>query len=889
MCDRLNRIIQSAVAICICALSVHSGTAKGQWSYLTAPYGRHLHDVQTFDGQLFTIVGGNPTNDALQSIFSPLQTFPFWSIQLDVFGDWLHGMSFLTPQLGYVVGYNGALLKTSDGTTWDNISAPAGVNTHHFLGVDFRTADAGHAVGGVTGDEPWQTIIRTENGGADWTVQLSQPGGVLRDVSFLNPLVGVAVGDNGTVLRTADGGGSWYVMPIPSEVEIRDFHAVTMLSGNRCLVAGGQLSNEPVQTILRSTDGGLNWEVVRDVIGPLLRDVCPAGMTSFYAVGNRGTVLFSDDDGSSWMPVNIDPEVNDTVDLNAVHFANADFGTAVGNHGKVLRFESLATTTPSAQTGIASELTMQSAQLNGAVNPNGGATNVTFQYGTTPALGNSVTATPGTVFGSGFQDVHALLEGISPSGLHYYRVVAENSFGTTIGQIRPFHVGLPEIPNWDFELWDTLTVERPSVWISGGITTKVVSYDGSWAAQFNTQLESGMHDEAAYVVHGQVEDVEFLPGLAIDVRPDSVAAHLRYDIEPNDTAFILVMLTHQSQQLAFHLFPLTGSTDSEFVRHSFALTYTGPETPDSLLIAVVNTNALADTAVPNSVLTVDNLHFPGVPYTIPNADFESWEWRSRARAVDWFTSEMHRMDTSIHVYPVTESVSGNYAALLVNEMPPSYRGSVSMKTSPDGSYDFRPSFSVSARYTTLNGYYRYMPVGPDTLRIILGMFLAGQMVGHSTLELTDPVSAYTPFELALQYHSPNVVPDSASIEFNFTDTVLRGSMFWIDNLGFDGFRKSGEDIVVGQDTEPKKPEPKIRAYPNPTADLLHVSIDPPVHGQLAAELFDISGRSMLSGALPPGSGLLTLDLSALKSGLYLMRITCGPAGLNRVVRVVVSR
>lgn len=886
MCERFRLVFRWSVVFgTVLALSngVHA-----QWTYDIAPYGRHLNDVQTFDGQLFTTVGGNPSNDALQSVFSPIQTFPFWSIQLDVFGDWLHGMSFLTPQLGFVVGYNGALLKTSDGTTWTTLTVPVEVNTHHFLGIDFLTSQSGVAVGGLLGAETGQTIIGTENGGADWTVQHSQSGPILRDVSFANNQIGVAVGDNGTALRTDNGGDSWNVIAIPTEVQSRDFHAVTMLSGNRGLIVGGQLSNDSIQTVLRTTDGGQNWEVVRDALGPMLRDVCSAGTTSFYAVGNRGTVLFSDDDGSVWNSVNIDPEVNDTVDLNAVHFANADFGTAVGNHGKVLRFESLATTTPSVQTETASELTVQSAQLNGSVNPNGGVATVTFQYGTTTALGNTVSASPATITGSGSQHVSTSLEGLS-AGIHYFRVVADNSSGTAYGQIRPLYVGQPDIPNWDFELWDTVTVERPSIWTSGGTTTKTASYDGTWAAQFNTQVEPGVRNEASYVVHGEVDDFEFRPGLAIDVRPDSLAAHLRYDIESSDTAYVLIMLKRESQPLAFHLFPLTGSTGGVFLRHSFALTYTSAETPDSLLIGIVNTNVLADTAFPNSVVTMDNLHFPGEAYSIPNADFESWEWRSRVRALDWYTKEVHRMDTTIHIYPVSESVSGLYSALLVNEMPPNYHGAVSLKTTPNSFNDFRPSFSVSARYTTLNGYYRYMPVGNDTLRITVAMFSNGDPIGFSTLELTEPESAFTPFEMMLQYHEPNVVPDSALLEFQFTDTTIRGSMFWIDNLGFDGYRQSGEDIIVNQPDEQISTVSQILVYPNPTAGALHVNIGPALKDHVELELFDISGRSRFYRVLPPENENLAIDLSELKNGLYLLRITSHSQKMSKVFRVVVSR
>jgi hypothetical protein len=87
---------------------------------------------------------------------------------------------------------------------------------------------------------------------------------------------------------------------------------------------------------------------------------------------------------------------------------------------------------PTATTGSATNITTNSATLTGTVNPNGLATTVYFQWGTSPSYGNS---TPSQSIGSGTSTVNvsANLSGLLPNTTYYYRIVASNSAGTTYG------------------------------------------------------------------------------------------------------------------------------------------------------------------------------------------------------------------------------------------------------------------------------------------------------------------------------------------------------------------------------------------------------------------------------------------------------------------------
>jgi len=105
------------------------------------------------------------------------------------------------------------------------------------------------------------------------------------------------------------------------------------------------------------------------------------------------------------------------------------YGTTNGN-------DSTFTTLPSGSppvviTQAASNITFNSAKLNGEVNANGSTTTVTFQYGLTATYGSTITY--GTVNGTSLTPIYYSVYGLLPATLYHYRCVGTNSFGTTYG------------------------------------------------------------------------------------------------------------------------------------------------------------------------------------------------------------------------------------------------------------------------------------------------------------------------------------------------------------------------------------------------------------------------------------------------------------------------
>ncbi|HEX8148919.1 MAG TPA: YCF48-related protein [Pyrinomonadaceae bacterium] len=153
-----------------------------------------------------------------------------WSRQRVPTRHLLLGASFLDAQTGWLSGGGMTLLKTSDGgATWraGTVFLPAGVGAEGQPNVSGRGqselgGDGPRVVGGrrlnavwfATPERGWAVggegvILSTADGGRTWRRQASGVGEDLYDVKFFDEAEGWAVGRGGAMLHTADGGRTW--------------------------------------------------------------------------------------------------------------------------------------------------------------------------------------------------------------------------------------------------------------------------------------------------------------------------------------------------------------------------------------------------------------------------------------------------------------------------------------------------------------------------------------------------------------------------------------------------------------------------------------------------------------------------------------------------------
>ena len=97
---------------------------------------------------------------------------------------------------------------------------------------------------------------------------------------------------------------------------------------------------------------------------------------------------------------------------------------------------------PAVTTDGATNVTAEKAMIHGTVNPNGMATAVQFEYGTTGRYGSS-TKLGSAGSGSAARTVVSTLAGLSPNTTYHYRLVATSAAGTTDGSDRTFKTSAP--------------------------------------------------------------------------------------------------------------------------------------------------------------------------------------------------------------------------------------------------------------------------------------------------------------------------------------------------------------------------------------------------------------------------------------------------------------
>lgn len=259
------------------------------------------------------------------------------------------GVSFADESRGWVVGSDEILRSDDGGLTWISVRAAVPIEVFVLQAVHAVSRDVMVGVGGGapilgTGDAP-SLILRTEDGGATWTVPPIAAGGGgdparsrLGSVCLTSAGTGLAIGaamNAQLAVRTTDRGASWIDVTLAVEGSPGGgFVSVACHEDEWWVLTNGRTSIGEL-LVRYSPDGGGQW---RDVGVPADPN---AGLTSIsapapgvaVAVGldetNRPLIVRTDDVGVTWRRQLIEGSASGTF-LNAVSFAAPDDGTAVG-------------------------------------------------------------------------------------------------------------------------------------------------------------------------------------------------------------------------------------------------------------------------------------------------------------------------------------------------------------------------------------------------------------------------------------------------------------------------------------------------------------------------------------------------------------------------------
>ncbi len=248
----------SFLLIFILSISIYGSS---NWKQITKASYSSLNSVFFTNENVGWIAGSSgtilKTTDGGNTWESPLLgTLPVVSTMYSIY--------FVDENIGYAGGSNDLLLKSTDGgASWSRINLDAGGGS--IYSIYFSDENTGWILSGTNGSGQ---IAYTTDGGATWSIQVTESSSRLRSMSFASNGHGVCAGGKGGAFAfyyTKDG-TSWTKAPLPTNIPAgytkTDINAVAMAS-NDIACATGWGSNaaglQPTFTI-RTADGGVNWK-----------------------------------------------------------------------------------------------------------------------------------------------------------------------------------------------------------------------------------------------------------------------------------------------------------------------------------------------------------------------------------------------------------------------------------------------------------------------------------------------------------------------------------------------------------------------------------------------------------------------------------------------------
>jgi photosystem II stability/assembly factor-like uncharacterized protein len=166
------------------------------------------------------------------------------------------------------------------------------------------------------------TIRTTANGGTLWTTRSSPMAGYLLGVACPSATVCMAVGGGGTIVTSTDGGTTWATATSGGD----QLWGVSCPSATACVAVGEG------GKIVTTANGGTSWTARTSGTGNGLMDVSCPSATACVAVGGDGTILTSADGGTSWTTQNS----GTTSGFNGVSCASTSFCVAVAYDATIL-------------------------------------------------------------------------------------------------------------------------------------------------------------------------------------------------------------------------------------------------------------------------------------------------------------------------------------------------------------------------------------------------------------------------------------------------------------------------------------------------------------------------------------------------------------------------
>ena len=443
------------------------------------------------------------------------------------------------------------------------------------------------------------------------------------------------------------------------------------------------------------------------------------------------------------------------------------------------------------------------------------------------------------------------------------------------------------ISNSGFESWsEFLYFENPEQYNSTNVlsyiangTANVTKSTDAYSGNFALKVETIEANDEVYeggVVIGEIAEDFINGGIPFTEKPDSIKGFAKFNIMDNDTAYVAVLFKKFGAPLGICFAQFYG-TENDYVEFSAPVQWLIPIiSPDTIAVGILSSTIFSD-PIAGSTLTVDNISFVGATTLFPNGDFENWEEFSSEEPEDWFTSNVFSLPLGeTAVTKTTDSYEGSFAIrietkeTLIEDTLGFITNGTMGEDNPIG------GMAVDSTPDKLSGYYKYLPVGPDTA--IGGLFLYHFNENTGMADLLDdtfikfpPVDDYTYFEIEVDYFS---LPEPDSVNIAFASSNLQeyqtyiglGSALYIDALNI-----TYKPNLVG--VENHQTEITHQVYPNPTSDKIYVEFQEILNDNFTIRVINAEGALVYERKISPMvTKQFDISVQNFKPGIYFYNI-----------------
>jgi photosystem II stability/assembly factor-like uncharacterized protein len=215
----------------------------------------------------------------------------------------LSSIFFTDPQNGWAVGDGGTILHTTDGgKTWGKQKSPV---PFYLMKVYFVTPLKGWIVGERT------HILSTGDGGKTWKVQFSDEDYILKSISFCDSFHGWAVGEYGYIYHTKDGGTTWkkqagnFGFSKETGEVIGDPFLFDLVAIDPKKVWAVGIDGFVIKTV----DGGETWKEVKTGAPKTPLFCITSDKVGKILIAGSQVLLSSDDNGRTWQTPKFEPPI----------------------------------------------------------------------------------------------------------------------------------------------------------------------------------------------------------------------------------------------------------------------------------------------------------------------------------------------------------------------------------------------------------------------------------------------------------------------------------------------------------------------------------------------------------------------------------------------------